>query len=53
MEVVQLEPQLGAARPDALVRVRYGDQEVKREIRPAMLGAVTHGCVSLNRAGGG
>jgi len=28
MEVVQLEPQLGAARADALIRVRYGDQEV-------------------------
>ena len=28
MEIVQLEPQLGAARADALIRVRYGDQEV-------------------------
>ena len=46
MEVVQLEPQLGAARADALIRVRYGDQEVlyaaevKYGIRPATLGAV-------------
>lgn len=46
MEVVQLESQLGAARADALIRVRYGDQEVlyaaevKYGIRPATLGAV-------------
>lgn len=46
MEVVQLEPQLGGARADALIRVHYGDQqvlyaaEVKYGIRPATLGAV-------------
>ncbi len=55
MEVVQLEPQLGAARADALVRVRYGDQEVlyaaevKREIRPATLGAVTQQLAHLGQ----
>jgi hypothetical protein len=55
MEVVQLEPQRGAARADALVRVRYGDQEilyaaeVKREIRPAMLGAVTQQLAHLGQ----
>lgn len=46
MEVVQMEPHLGAARADALIRVRYGDQEVlyavevKYGIRPATLAAV-------------
>src|SRR6185436_4800459 len=55
MEVVQLEPQLGAARADALVRVRYDDQEVlyaaevKRQIRPAMLGAVTQQLARLGQ----
>lgn len=54
VEVVQLAPQLGAARADALVRVRYGGQEVlyaaevKREIRPTTLGAITQ---QLNRLG--
>jgi hypothetical protein len=48
IDVLQLEPQPGAARADASVRVRYGDQEVlyaaeiKREIRPATLGAALH-----------
>jgi hypothetical protein len=48
IDVLQLEPQLGAARADALIRVRYGDQEVlyavevKRGLRPATLGAVLH-----------
>jgi hypothetical protein len=55
MEIVQLEPQLGAARADALVRVRYGDQEilyaaeVKREIRPATLGAITQQLAHLGQ----
>ena len=46
MEIIQLEPQFGAARADALIRVRYGHQEVlyaaevKYGIRPATLGAV-------------
>jgi hypothetical protein len=46
IDVVQLEPQLGAARADALIRVRYGDQEVlyaaevKHGIGPTTLGAV-------------
>ena len=46
IDVLQLEPQLGAARADALIRVRHGDQEVlyaaevKRGLRPATLGAV-------------
>jgi hypothetical protein len=46
LDVVQLEPQLGPARADALIRVRYGDQEVlyaaevKNGLRPATLGAV-------------
>jgi hypothetical protein len=46
VEVAQLEPQLGAVQADALIRVRHGGQEVlyvadvKREIRPATLGAI-------------
>ena len=45
MELVQIEPHNGAARADALIRLRYGDQEVlyaaevKYGIRPATLGA--------------
>jgi hypothetical protein len=56
MEIVQLEPQLGAARADALIRVRYGDQEVlyaaevKRELRPATLGPVTQQLARLGRS---
>lgn len=48
IDVLQLEPQLGAGRADALIRVRHGDQEVlyaaevKRGLRPATLGAVLH-----------
>ena len=55
IEVVQLAPQLGAARADALIRVRYGDQEVlyaaevKRGIRPATLGAVTQQLAHLGQ----
>ena len=55
MEVVQLRPQLGAARADALIRVRYGDQEIlyaaeiKRGIRPATLGAVTQQLAHLGQ----
>jgi hypothetical protein len=46
IKVLQLEPQLGPARADALVRVRHGGQEilyaaeVKLGLRPATLGAV-------------
>jgi len=46
LDIVQLEPQLGPARANALIRVRHGDQEVlyaaevKRGLRPATLGAV-------------
>jgi hypothetical protein len=55
IEVVQLAPQLGAARADALIRVRYGNQEVlyaaevKRGIRPATLGAVTQQLAHLGQ----
>ncbi|MGH7829732.1 MAG: hypothetical protein ACREP8_06095, partial [Candidatus Binatia bacterium] len=48
IDVLQLAPQLGAARADALIRLRHGDQEVlyaaevKRGLRPATLGAVLH-----------
>ena len=55
IEVVQLAPQLGAARADALIRVRYGDQEVlyaaevKHGIRPATLGAVTQQLAHLGQ----
>lgn len=55
IDVVQLEPQLGAARADALIRVRYGDQEVlyaaevKRGIRPATIGAVTQQLAHLGQ----
>ena len=46
IEVLQLEPQLGPARADALIRVRHGDLEVlyavevKHGLRPATLGVV-------------
>ncbi len=46
IEVLQLEPRLGAVRADALVRVRHGGQEilyaaeVKLGLRPATIGAV-------------
>jgi len=45
-EVERRHPKLGRAQADALVRVRHGDQEilyaaeVKRGLRPALLGAV-------------
>ncbi len=45
-EVERLQPKLGRAQADALIRVRHGDQEilyaadVKRGLRPAFLGAV-------------
>ncbi|MBI4526538.1 MAG: hypothetical protein HY695_22285 [Deltaproteobacteria bacterium] len=48
IDVLQLEPQLGAARADALIRIRHDDQEilyaaeVKRGLRPSTLGAVLH-----------
>jgi hypothetical protein len=44
MEILQLEPQLGRGRADALVRVRHGGQEilyaaeVKLGLRPATIG---------------
>jgi hypothetical protein len=46
LDVLQLEPQLGPTRADALVRVRHGGQEiryaaeVKLGLRPATIGAV-------------
>jgi hypothetical protein len=46
IDVLQLGPQLGPARADALIRVRHGDQEVlyaaevKLGLRPATIGAV-------------
>ena len=55
MEVVQLDPQLGATRADALIRVRYGGQEVlyaaevKRGVGPATLGAVTQQLAQLGQ----
>jgi hypothetical protein len=45
-EVERRHPKLGRAQADALIRVRHGDQEilyaaeVKRGLRPALLGAV-------------
>ena len=55
VDVLQLEPQLGRDRADALIRLRHGDQEVlyaaevKRGLRPAMLGAVLHQLKHLGR----
>jgi hypothetical protein len=47
-EIDQQKPKLGRAQADALIRVRHGDQEilyaaeVKRGLRPELLGAVLH-----------
>src|SRR5439155_2362037 len=56
-EVERQQPKLGRAQADALIRVRHGDQEilyaadVKRGLRPALLGAVLQQLERLGEQG--
>jgi hypothetical protein len=56
IEVVEFGPRLGKAQSDALIRVRYGNQEtlytaaIKRTLRPATLGAVINQLEHLGHA---
>src|SRR5438552_3645720 len=56
-EVERQQPKLGRAQADALIRVRHGDQEilyaadVKRELRPALLGVVLQHLERLGEQG--
>ena len=56
-EVERQQPKLGRAQADALIRVRHGDQEilyaadVKRGLRPALLGAVLQHLERLGEQG--